>query len=287
MITNVEEFKQVIEGNYGITDLKSYGDYKMKKGPTGITKEEVELLSPDNINSCSFWEYIEKNPELAKDAIAFGLTKERSIEEVNRNNFCLACSLNVLSYVMMYKDIDNLPILDIGAGYGMLKDFVKQNTKLNYCGVDVYPKIEGICQVGEDGSTLPPNIAASSFGLVIAVNVFQHLSVKQKRHYYEQIEKMLIPTFGIFTVTHMVDIPNSHVRGFKCNDDGKFYGCHYGQYVELQTFEEIKQDLMKHFYIISVSNRGMDNSFTFHCSKKATVEVTPKNAVAVDTTPKP
>ena len=89
MITNVEEFKQVIEGNYGITDLKSYDEYKRKKGPTGITKEEVELLSPDNVNSCSFWEYIEKNPEIAKDAVAFGLTKERSIDEVNQQNKCI------------------------------------------------------------------------------------------------------------------------------------------------------------------------------------------------------
>jgi hypothetical protein len=280
MITNVEEFKQVIEGNYGITDLKSYGDYKMKKGPTGITKEEVELLSPDNINSSSFWEYIEKNPEIAKDAVAFGLTKECSIDKVNQQNFCLASSLNALSYVIMYKDCIGMPILDIGAGYGMLRDFVKQNTKLTYCGVDVYPKVADVYPVAADGSTLPPNVANSSFGLVVAVNVFQHLSVKQRRHYYEQIEKIIYPNFGIFTVTNAVYLPEAPQRPFKCNDDGKFYMCHYGQYTEVQTLEEIEKDLAKHFNILSVSHRGIGNCFTFHCSKRNPISVTP----AVDTT---
>ena len=30
MITNVEEFKEIVEGQYGIKDLKTYEDYKMK-----------------------------------------------------------------------------------------------------------------------------------------------------------------------------------------------------------------------------------------------------------------
>jgi hypothetical protein len=269
-------FKEVIEGHYGITDLKSYGDYKVKMGQTGVTKEDVELLSPDNINSCSFWEYIEKNPEIAKDAIAFGATKERSIEEVNQQNFSLACGLNTLGFIILYKDCTGMPVLDIGAGYGMLKNFIRQHTNLLYCGVDVYPKIEDVYPVGEDGSTLPPNIASSSFGIVAAINVFQHLSVKQRRHYYEQIEKILHPKFGVFTFTITADIPNSQIKGFRCNDDGKHYMCHYGQYTEVQTVPEIEQDLMKHFSIISVSQRLLDNCFTFNCAKRKVIDATPK-----------
>jgi len=278
-MNTIEEFKEVIEGHYGITNIPSYNEYKKKTGERGITKQEVELLSPDNVNSCSFWEYIEKNPEIAKDAIAFGITKEQSQEEVNKQNFGLACSLNALSYVTLYKECDGMPLLDIGAGYGMLKSFVKLHTKLKYCGVDVYPKIDEVYPVGKDGSTLPPNIAASSFGLVVAVNVFQHLSVKQRRHYYEQIEKILIPDFGVFTVTLNAMIPNTPLRPFKCNDDGKFYMCHYGQYTEVQNIQEIEQDLLKHFRILSMSQRVLvgDNSFTFHCCRTNVVDTPPQS----------
>lgn len=264
-------FQEVIEGNYGITNLKAYEDYKravsVRGGPTA---DEVKSLSPDNINSCSFWEYIAKNPEIAKDAVAFGITKEQSIKDVNAGNFRLACQISALSFFLAYKDVENMPIMDIGAGYGMLKDFVKEHTKLAYYGVDVYPKIEGVYPVGPDGSTLPPNIAGSLFGIIASINVFQHFSVKQRRHYYEQIEKMLYPKFGIFTVTISTYRPGSSSRmPFHCKDDDKWYVCHYGQYTEVQTYEQVLEDLVKHFEIQSIIHRCMDDTFTFHCKKKA------------------
>lgn len=270
MITQVEEFKEIIEGQYGIKDLKTYDDYKMKVGNGNLTKAEVELLSPDNVNSCSFWEYIDKNPEIAKDAIAFGVTKDRTIDDVNSQNLGLAWSLNALSFLMLYKDEVNAPILDIGAGYGMLKEFIKKNTRLKYYGVDVYPKIDGVLQIGPDGSTLPPTIAAMTFGMIISVNVFQHLSIKQRRHYYEQIAKILHPGGGIFTVTiSTVNLNSVNVKKpFICKENGKGYTCHYGQYVECQSYPEVIADLQKHFTILSLAHRTHDDSFTFHCVRK-------------------
>jgi len=286
MIANVEEFKEIIEGNYGITDIPTYNEYKRKVSKFGgVTQSEVELLSPDNVNSCSFWEYIAKNPEIAKDAVSFGITKEQSIADVNRQNYGLACGLGALQFVMCYKDEVGMPILDIGAGYGMLKEFVEQNTKLSYWGVDVYPKVEGVQAVAQDGSTLPPNIATAKFGLVVSCNVFQHLSLKQRRHYYEQVADIIYPGFGIFTVTLSTDGPNSKQKPFKCKDTGQLYVCHYGQYTPVQTVQEIEKDLTEHFNIISVVQRPMDDSFTFHCVKrdgKPTIHVNTR----LDETPK-
>ena len=268
MITNVEEFKEIVEGQYGIKDLKTYEDYKMKVGTAGVTKAEVELMSPDNVNSCSFWEYIEKNPEIAKDAIAFGVTKDKTRDDVNKQNLDLAFSLNAFSYLMLCKDVVDMPLLDIGAGYGMLKEFVERHTKAKYYGVDVYPKFEGILQIGPDGSTLPPAIMNTWFGFIISVNVFQHLSIKQRRHYYEQIAKILHPNGGIFTVTISTynKSPNQR-KPFMCAEDGKGYMCHYGQYVEVQSYQEVIADLSKHFRILSLAHRVFDDSFTFHCVK--------------------
>ena len=281
MITNVEEFKEIVEGQYGIKDLATYEDYKMRMGTNGVTKAEVELMSPDNVNSCSFWEYIEKNPEIAKDAIAFGATKDKTHDDVNRQNLSLAWSLNALSFVMLFKDEVGAPILDIGAGYGMLKEFVEKNTRLKYYGVDVYPKVEGVLQVGCDGSTLPPPIANMIFALVVSVNVFQHLSIKQRRHYYEQISRILHPE-GLFTVTISTDNKNPNMRKpFVCAENGKGYMCHYGQYVECQSYPEVIADLSKHFRIHSLVHRVFDDSFTFHCGKlppptPAPLDVPPK-----------
>jgi hypothetical protein len=267
MITNVEEFKEVIEGNYGIKDLAAYEAYKKQKGKTGITQEEVARLSPDNVDSCSFWEYIEKNPEIAKDAVAFGVTKDKSIKEANELNFGLACDLSTINYLLKYRECVNMPILDIGAGYGMLKEFVEKYTKLQYWGVDVYPKIPGVLKVASDGSTLPPNIMAAKFGVVVSTNVFQHLSVKQRRHYYEQVAKILYPNWGIFSVSHLVIPPGFDVHGFK-DGTGKQYICHYGQYTEVQPVDEVMEDLRKHFHVMTVHQRMDDASFTFHCTVK-------------------
>lgn len=268
MITNVEEFKEIVEGQYGIKDLKTYENYKLKVGINGITKAEVELMSPDNVNSCSFWEYIEKNPEIANDAISFGATKGKTHEDVNKQNWGLAHSLNAFSYLMLYKDEVNMPLLDIGAGYGMLRDFVREHTKAIYQGVDVYPKFEGVLQVGPDGFTLPPAIMNTWFGMVISINVFQHLSIKQRNYYYEQIPKILHPE-GIFTMTISTYNKDSvNVRKpFMCAEDGKGYMCHYGQYTECQSYKEVIADLSKHFRILSLAHRVFDDSFTFHCIK--------------------
>ena len=282
MITNVEEFKEIVEGQYGIKDLATYEDYKMRMGTNGVTKAEVELMSPDNVNSCSFWEYIEKNPEIAKDAIAFGATKDKTRDDVNKQNLGLALTLNAFSYLMLYKDEVGMPLLDIGAGYGMVKEFVEKYTKAIYHGVDVYPKFDGVLQVGSDGSTLPPVIMNAWFGMIISVNVFQHLSIKQRNHYYEQIAKILHPN-GIFSVTiSTFNKASVNVRKpFMCAEDGKGYMCHYGQYVECQSYQEVIADLSKHFTIRSLAHRVFDDSFTFHC-----VKLPPPPAAPLDVLPK-
>ncbi len=269
MITKLEEFTEIIEGQYHIKDIPTYMEFKKDRGKNGVSQSEIELMSPDSVNSASFWQWIENNPQLAKDSIAFNATPEMSIEQVNKNNLGLACQLGMLNTLIMYRDCEGMPILDIGAGYGMLKEFVEKNTKLKYVGVDVYPKIPGILPLIDNDSTLPPNVKASQFGAVIATNVFQHLSIKQRRHYYEQVFEILHPFVGIFSVSLTCNNPESNnCAGFKCNETGKRYMCHYGQYTEIQDFNDIIQDLKKHFNIITITQRPWDNSVAFHCTVK-------------------
>ena len=266
-MNNAIDFSQVIENEYGIKDIKSYEEYKKKSFADGINLNIIDKLSPDNIDNSSFWKYIEEHSELAKDAIAYGYTKEKTIDEVNNHNFVVACQSNVFGCFFAYKDDIDMPILDIGAGYGMLKNFCEKNTKWKYYGVDVYPKFEGCYKVGSDGYTLPIEIVGRNYGIIICTNVFQHLSVNQRRHYYEQVEGILHPEIGLFIVNMMIDIPTSK-HGFKCNDNNKKYVCHYGQYTEVQSINEVMNDLSKNFKVISISHRLDDNLFTFTCCPK-------------------
>ena len=52
-------------------------------------------------------------------------------------------------------------------------------------------------------------------------------------------------------------------------EDGKPYVCHYGQYTEVQTVQEIEQDLLKHFDIHSITQRVIDGTFAFNCLRRA------------------
>lgn len=274
MITTLKDFTEVIEGNYKIKDIPSYVEYKKSRyhtpgGGGGVPQDEIELLSPDAINSSSFWEWIEKNPQLAKDAIGFNATPDVPVSEINKKNFGLACQLGMINSIMMYREAVGMPLLDIGAGYGMLKEFVERETKLKYYGVDVYPKIPGVLPLADGDSTLPPEVMNETFGLVTSTNVFQHLSIKQRRHYYEQIAKILHPQVGIFSVSMVCNMPNTPTCGFVSRETGKSYMCHYGQYTEIQMIEEVLDDLSKHFYVLSTLHRNNDYSFGFQCTLKS------------------
>jgi SAM-dependent methyltransferase len=270
MITTLEDFTEVIEGTYNIKDIPSYVEYKRARDSRtgGVPQSEIDLMSPDAINSASFWEWIEKNPQLAKDAIGFNATPDVPIAEVNRKNFCLACQLGMVNNIMMFRDVPNMPLLDIGAGYGMLKEFVEKETKLKYYGVDVYPKVPGVLPLVDGDSTLPPEVMNEKFGLVVSTNVFQHLSIKQRRHYYEQIAKILHSGVGIFSVSMVCNEPNRPTCGFISQETKKSYMCHYGQYTEIQMINEVFEDLAKHFCIIAYLHRPGDYSFSFHCALK-------------------
>ena len=136
----------------------------------------------------------------------------------------------------------------------------------SYHGVDVHPKFQGCIKVND--CILPPEIMEKKFGLVIACNVFQHLSIRQRRTYYEQVAKILHQG-GFFVLTNCVDQKTSSDRlGFKCKDNDRRYMVHYGQFTEVQTLEELQNDLLKHFDIHSVFQRLCDSHFCFNLRTK-------------------
>ncbi len=255
--------KNIIENEYGIIDEQSYIEYKKKCYTDGITAEEINKLSPDTIDSGSFWEYIEKHSVFNRDAIAYGVKNTQDPNYVNWLNYRVACSLGIFDYILMFYNVEG-NLLDIGAGYGMIKNFIDTNTKLSYYGVDAYPKINGIYKV--DDCILPDDILKLKYKLIIATNTFQHLSVRQRKEYYRQVAEVLEPN-GVFSISNVISNQKHKDFGFRNKENDKMYLCHYGQYTELQTFQELMSDISQYFNIISETYR---NRFevTFHCVLK-------------------
>lgn len=263
----MNKIKEIIEGKLGLSTLSEYEEYKKRISEMPVSLDEIEELSPDVVDSSEFWKYCDENPEFKLDTVSFGVTKEKSIYYANSKNFCLAAEAGVFSRMIQHRECA-FNILDIGAGFGMLKYESKGYAPFStYYGVDVHPKFEGCIKVND--CILPPEIMEKKFGIVVACNVFQHLSVRQRRSYYEQVAKICN---GYFILTNVCDVPNSTSKGFRCRDNDRQYMVHYGQFTMIQTLDETVEDLKKHFTLLSVQQRLADNLFCFHLIPKQPIK---------------
>lgn len=265
----MNNIKEVVEGKLGITSMESYVEYKKKIWEEPVSLTEVEELSPDKVDSSEFWKYCDEVPDFKYDTVAFGQTKDSNPENSNKQNFVVAADMGAFSKIVMHGGYQ-FNILDIGAGFGMMKEAMTRFAPLSvYHGVDVYPKFEGVLKV--EDCILPPEIMAKKFGYVFMVNVHQHLSIRQRRTYYEQVAKICD---GFFVLTACID--NNGRLGFKCKDTNRRYMVHYGQFTEMQTFNETIEDLSQHFTFSSIQHRCADDCYCFHLTSKLFIAKPPE-----------
>lgn len=268
MTINFEE----ILNKRGITSLETYTTYKKNIAVTGISLADIEELSPDNIDSTEFWKFCDNHKSFKYDSISYGVTVEDNVEKVNDMNFFLAAESGALSNLARISVLDKkcefkYQILDIGAGYGMLKRHLETTYPKNtiYTGVDVYPKFEGVIQVTD--CILPSEVMNQKFNFVFAINTFQHLSTRQRLSYYEQIKKILCD--GFFAMTMVIDSLNNPL-GFYCNDNKRRYMCHYGQFTLIPTYEELISEISAYFTVRSINFFGFNtNSVCFQLTEKS------------------
>jgi hypothetical protein len=174
----------------------------------------------------------------------------------------LACDLGVFSNIHKWKFCsEEFSVLDIGAGYGMLKDYLFRefSTHAKYTGVDVYPKFEGVLPVSD--CILPDEVMQNKFVHVFAINVFQHLSCRQRVKYYSQVRKICS---GMFVMTMCFDDPKNNICGFRCKENGRRYICHYGQFTLLPYLSELYDEVSEHFHIRSIKHETSMPIATFY-----------------------
>lgn len=292
-----EEIKDTIVNKLGVKDMDSYNAWIAPfhdKDPSKrriITQEDIDLLSPDNVDNNAFWRVAEEL--FGADAVSscgFGKLTN-TITAGNSRNISLARFTGMLNFVDAWKHHE-LTLFEIGAGYGCLRDYCVHNTNFRYIGFDVYPKTYEINRTELDG-TLPRKCIEDfrgKVGIVYSSNVFQHLSNKQRTQYFQDAEALMMQS-GIFVfnvLTHNFN-PDNVIPENKYAWDNRKYLKHYGQFTEIPYYPELAVELKKRFNILYETFRYMDGFATFVCAKKPVVVMQPtpteETEKKVDNTP--
>ncbi len=266
-----DEIKDIIVNRLGIKDLPAYKAWlDVQRGPP--TAEDIELLSPDHIDNGAFWRVAEEL--FSTDPVSNCVTGQdkldvRSQTEANRINMGLYHGYGitgVFEAIMIYHGPDVAPkVLEIGPGYGGFRDWLKARMPgARYHAADCYPRIPEAVQTTAGGllSVIPK---VEPYHIVLSCNVFQHLSVKQRRTYYTDIASCL-PDRGLFIVSSFYD--NGATRSDR-DPEGRIWCRHYGQYTQIQTRADICADLLTHFTIETEIAQPSYGAVVYHCRKKA------------------
>jgi len=233
----------------------------------------VERLSPDNIDSRDFWKKaVETFPLFS---ICGGAPEEYTVEGANEMNLKMHVGIGAFGRLIEFlnEEIERknqTQMLEIGPGYGNVCKQIEQGAQfVTYHAIDVHPLFEHPRIYQTDGNTIPDEIP-SRLDVVYAINVFQHLSRKQRSAYYQQIYDRLVPggvfIFGMFVMTpENEDWP---VWGLK-DKKGNYYTQFYRQLTEVDRIEDLKSELEGiGFQFENVSlHEDKSNALTFRCTK--------------------
>ena len=229
------------------------------------SKEAIEKLHPDKIDINYFWEYLTQKFPCYPIS---GHPECRTPEDVNKANLFAHKKMDTIAKLdELFAENSESSIFEIGPGYGNILHYLQENyNDENYYAIDVNPLFEHDRVFKCDGRNIPEDVG-SSFDIVYSVNVFQHLSKKQRSSYYEQIYNILKPggafTFSMF-VFHPQNKDNLALWGLR-GEDGRPY-CHMlSQITEVDTFEEIDTELKGLGF--SYDFKLMQNLGVFFCKK--------------------
>jgi hypothetical protein len=251
------EIKQIITEHFGITSLETYKVWlaKWRSGEWKPTEEDLIILSPDVVDCFDFWNVA--NDLFGNDCVcnvADG-NKAHTQMESNRTNLFIARQTGLLAHIDSYRDY-KLNVLELGAGYGSLKNYIEANTQFSYTGFDVFPKIPEILPTDKAGM-IPDEFIQNNIGkfqLITASNVLQHLSTKQKVNFFNAAHKLL--SAG--------QVLSFNLNVFSSRSTNKYMTL-YGQFIEMLTNEEIAGLIDGKFGLVTSTTRMYDGltGFTF------------------------
>jgi len=213
-----------------------------------LNEKIINKLNPNRINSQLFWynlqKYFKFSPICGKPSF--------SIEEVNYNNFNLPKYFGIIDDLNHIKK-DKINFLEIGYGYGNMFNWVNNNSNFNYCGIDLLKRINGKGLYETNGWEIPNEI--KNLNVVYSINVFQHLSFKQRLNYFEKIYKILNKNGVFYCSLFIYDELNFNKKFWDFIDEnGNVYCNLFGQLTEVDKKEELFNILKLIGYKIEFKN---------------------------------
>jgi hypothetical protein len=257
-----DEIKKIITEHFKITSLEVYKDWLAAwRAKTWIpTEEDLKLLHPDVINSEDFWKVCEDlfSTDCVANAVDNGTTVAYNHMSGNRMNLRIARSVGLINWIDEFRHY-NLSLLELGPGYGSLRNYVEATTMFNYVGFDVVPKTPDVKKCTSEGHIPPEYVSenAGKFNIVFSSNVLQHLSPKQRLKFFDDAYTLLSEEgMLMFNIQTDVKLPIE-----------RRYMTLYGQFIEIPTYEEII-GIVQEKYLIESTNGRNDGYIGLVCKKR-------------------
>jgi hypothetical protein len=233
-------------------------------------KEEfIKRLSPDHIDSRKFWKIATTMFPLFS---VCGGGDHKTIEDINVSTLGLSRDSGTLKPIYdSFVSNPDTKILEIGPGHGGFQKFIKKMfTDENYYAIDVCPLFEHPRLFQTPGHTITHKVP-NQLDVVYSMNVFQHLSKKQRSSYYQRIYKKLKKN-GIFVFGMFVETEKNKewpIWGTK-DEDGRNYVKFFTQMTEVDREEELMNELTELGFIVEKLSQYEERShyLTFKCTKK-------------------
>ncbi len=267
-----EEIRRILTEDFGFVDLAAYKRWIADVRPNiALTVDLLQKLSPDSVDCRAFWKVCDDlfghDPICNVASPPKVGTLPYAVEtpmDANRLNLRFARSLGVLAFLDENAH-ERLKILEIGPGYGSIKNYVETHTAYSYIGVDVVPRIPEVVETTPEGFINDALVAEnrSLMSYVVSSNVFQHLSARQRTRYYRDAHALL-HAGGLFIFNLSIDRgkPNEYLR----DAEGNAWCDHYGQFTLIPK-ADIYDELNPLFDILYVTQR-YDGIFNFVCRKR-------------------
>lgn len=156
-----------------------------------VPKNELEKYSPDQLNVQAFWQRLHQNYKY----IPICGRPVKSVAELNNITFNDAKwngTITEIDIALRNLAVPQPKMLEIGFGYGNIATYVTTNHKhAEYYGIDLLKRFDALPNLFEtDGYTIPDEVPYD-LDIVVAHNIFQHLTQSQRLNYYELAYKRL------------------------------------------------------------------------------------------------
>jgi hypothetical protein len=267
------EIRRVLTKELGFHNLQDYKKWIEEVRPTiALTPEVIDRLSPDAVDCRDFWKVCDEI--FGTDPVYNGSIQPtvgvvpypvESRSDANRMNLRLAKSLGITAFLDENASL-RLKTLEIGPGFGSLKNYIETHTAHIYTGFDVCPRLPDVLETTAEG-LIPESFIekeTGQFAYVVSSNVFQHLSSRQRSRYYQDAHSLLCGA-GLFMFNLHVDTGKSsqHIR----DAEGRAWCDHYCQFTMIPKPADLYAELTALFSILYVTQR-YDGLFNFVCQKR-------------------